>query len=140
MKLLIFAATLTLTACSHTQVMIDDRSNQPCVDSPNCVSTQDSRESHQLAPFALTESATLANIEQVALSLPRATTAVKRENYLRIEYRSRVFGFVDDLELRKADNALWVRSQSRVGYYDFGVNRQRAEQLRAALTSAGLIK
>lgn len=140
MKVLIFTAALMLTACSQTQGMIDDRSAKPCVDSPNCVSTQDSRESHQLAPFELTDSATLDNIEQVALSLPRANTAVKKDNYLRIEYTSRVFGFVDDLELRMANSKLWVRSQSRVGYYDFGVNRKRAQTLRAALQQANLIE
>ena len=140
MKVVIFAAALMLTACSQTPVMIDDRSAEPCVDSPNCVSTQDTREDHQLDPFLLTPSATLNNIEQVALSLPRANTAVKTEDYLRIEYTSRVFGFVDDLELRMANSKLWVRSQSRVGYYDFGVNRQRAQTLRAALKQASLIE
>ncbi len=44
--------------------------------------------------------------------------------------------FVDDLELRIEGNALLVRSESRTGYSDFGVNRKRAEQLRALLRSA----
>ncbi len=47
---------------------------------------------------------------------------------------------VDDLELRMANSKLWVRSQSRVGYYDFGVNRKRAQTLRAALQQANLIE
>ncbi|CAE6877883.1 hypothetical protein ACOMICROBIO_GDFFDHBD_00028 [Vibrio sp. B1REV9] len=48
--------------------------------------------------------------------------------------------FVDDLELKIEDNQLIVRSESRVGYSDFGVNRKRADQLRLLLTNADLIK
>jgi uncharacterized protein (DUF1499 family) len=48
--------------------------------------------------------------------------------------------FVDDLELKLVDGQLLVRSESRVGHSDFGVNRKRAEQLRELLKSDGLIK
>jgi uncharacterized protein (DUF1499 family) len=48
--------------------------------------------------------------------------------------------FVDDLELKIAGDQLIVRSESRVGYSDFGVNRKRADQLRQKLTQAKLIK
>ena len=50
--------------------------------------------------------------------------------------------YTDDLEL------LWlpehkrveVRSSSRIGYYDFGVNRERVEALRARLLEQGALK
>ncbi len=48
--------------------------------------------------------------------------------------------FVDDLELKTVDGKLIVRSESRTGHSDFGVNRKRAEQLRVSLKSEGLIK
>lgn len=113
-----------------------DKSKLPCGDKPNCVSTQDQREQHSLAPFRLSASATLEAIEKAALSLGRASTAVKEQDYLRIEFTSRVFRFVDDLELRMEGDQLIVRSESRTGYSDFGVNRERAENLRAALLDA----
>ncbi|SUP92151.1 Uncharacterized protein conserved in bacteria [Vibrio owensii] len=117
-----------------------DRSQSPCGDKPNCVSTQDTREEYNLTPFTLTESTNIDAIEQVALELPGAKTAVKEGNYLRIECTSKIMRFVDDLELKLEGGQLIVRSESRVGYSDFGVNRKRAEQLRSLLANAELIK
>ena len=65
---------------------------------------------------------------------------VKEGNYLRIECTSKIMRFVDDLELKIEGDQLIVRSESRVGYSDFGVNRKRAEQLRSLLANAELIK
>lgn len=130
----------SLTACSQGVPTMTDRSQTPCGNKPNCVSTQDSREEHYLEPFLLTESATLDAIEQAALKLPGAKTAVKEGDYLRIECTSKIMHFVDDLELKISDDKLIVRSESRIGYSDFGVNRKRAKQLRTELSDAGLIK
>ncbi|HDM8226792.1 MULTISPECIES: DUF1499 domain-containing protein [Vibrio] len=131
---------LGLTACSQGVTTMTDRSQSPCGDKPNCVSTQDTREEYNLTPFTLTESTNIDAIEQVALELPGAKTAVKEGNYLRIECTSKIMRFVDDLELKIEGDQLTVRSESRVGYSDFGVNRKRAEQLRSLLANAELIK
>lgn len=131
---------LGLTACSQGVTAMTDRSQSPCGDKPNCVSTQDTREEYNLTPFTLTESTNIDAIEQVALELPGAKTAVKEGNYLRIECTSKIMRFVDDLELKIEGDQLIVRSESRVGYSDFGVNRKRAEQLRSLLANAELIK
>ncbi|WP_146449638.1 DUF1499 domain-containing protein [Vibrio kanaloae] len=137
---LLFLSLLTLTACSQGITDMEDRTSSPCGDKPNCVSTQDDREQHALAAFELSDSANLDAIEQVALTLPGSKTANRTENYLRIECTSRIMRFVDDLELRVTGGMLIVRSESRTGYSDFGVNRKRAEQLRTSLKSEGLIK
>ncbi|CAE6927583.1 hypothetical protein ACOMICROBIO_NCLOACGD_03162 [Vibrio sp. B1ASS3] len=131
---------LGLTACSQGVTTMTDRSQSPCGDKPNCVSTQDTREEYNLTPFTLTESTNIDVIEQVTLELPGAKTAVKEGNYLRIECTSKIMRFVDDLELKIEGDQLIVRSESRVGYSDFGVNRKRAEQLRSLLANAELIK
>ncbi|MCG9596500.1 DUF1499 domain-containing protein [Vibrio sp. Isolate25] len=131
---------LGLTACSQGVTTMTDRSQLPCGDKPNCVSTQDTREEYNLAPFTLTESANIDAIEQVALELSGAKAAVKEGNYLRIECTSKIMRFVDDLELKLEGDQLIVRSESRVGYSDFGVNRKRAEQLREALQASNLIE
>ncbi|MED5505714.1 MAG: DUF1499 domain-containing protein, partial [Pseudomonadota bacterium] len=131
---------LGLTACSQGVTTMTDRSQSPCGDKPNCVSTQDTRKEYNLTPFTLTESTNIDSIEQVALELPGAKTAVKEDNYLRIECTSKIMRFVDDLELKIEGDQLIVRSESRVGYSDFGVNRKRAEQLRSLLANAELIK
>ncbi|NOJ16224.1 DUF1499 domain-containing protein [Vibrio jasicida] len=131
---------LGLTACSQGVTTMTDRSQSPCGDKPNCVSTQDTREEYNLTQFTLIESTNIDAIEQVALELPGAKTAVKEGNYLRIECTSKIMRFVDDLELKIEGDQLIVRSESRVGYSDFGVNRKRAEQLRSLLANAELIK
>ena len=64
------------------------------------------------------------------------------ENYLHAEVTSGFFGFVDDLELhlRPADRIIAVRSASRLGYSDFGVNRARIEHLRARLQEQKIVR
>jgi uncharacterized protein (DUF1499 family) len=53
-----------------------------------------------------------------------------------------VFGFIDDVEfhLRPAERLIAVRSASRVGKYDFGVNARRIESVRQALRAQGLTR
>ncbi|PMH39770.1 hypothetical protein BCU68_06625 [Vibrio sp. 10N.286.49.B3] len=138
--LIILMLTGTLTACSQGYDNMQDRTDSPCGDKPNCVSTQDNREQHHLESFQLTESATLEAIERVALSQPRTTTVEKGTHYLHIESKSKIMRFTDDLELKIVDGFLQVRSESRLGHSDFGVNRKRAEQLRQDLRQANLIK
>lgn len=131
---------LGLTACSQGVKTMTDRTASPCGDKPNCVSTQDKRESHQIAPFVITADANIDSIEAAALQLSGAKTAVKEQGYLRIECTSKIMRFVDDLELKIEDGKLLVRSESRVGYSDFGVNRKRTEQLRTLLKAENLIQ
>ncbi len=116
-----------------------DRTNTPCGNKPNCVSTTETREKYTLAPFILRSGVTLDQVERVALTLSGAQTAEKTDGYIRIECTSRIMRFVDDLELKIEDDHLLVRSESRVGYSDFGVNRRRAAELREKLNLAGLI-
>lgn len=137
---LLSLTVLGLTACSQGVQTMTDRTTSPCGDKPNCVSTQDSREQYQLAPFTITTDANIDAIEQSALKLSGAKTAVKEEGYLRIECTSKIMRFVDDLELKIEGDQLLVRSESRVGYSDFGVNRKRADELRALLKADNLIE
>jgi uncharacterized protein (DUF1499 family) len=74
--------------------------------------------------------------------LPRTTITTETENYLHAECRSAFFGFVDDLELhlRASEGLIAIRSAARLGYSDFGVNRQRVEHLRALLRKQNVIR
>ena len=118
------------------------RVNQICGDKPNCVSSLDNREEHALAPFELSDTGLehWTDIEQLALTLPGASLAKRSDNYLPIECTSTVFRFVDDFEVQQQAGQLIVRSESRTGYSDFGVNRERAEKFRALLNEAGYLK
>ncbi len=115
-----------------------------CPESPNCVSSQASDDEHRVAPFRLVaySDASWAAVQERVAALPRTTIVTASENYLHAECRSRLLRFVDDLELylRPEDALVEVRSASRVGYSDLGVNRRRVETLGEALREAGLIE
>lgn len=100
--------------------------------SPNCVSSRaprDDRE-HYITPFT---GVTLEQVKAAALAMPRTKLKEEADGYLHITFRTRLFRFVDDLELEQEGDIVHVRSASRVGYSDMGVNRKRVEALRAAV-------
>lgn len=106
-----------------------------CPDSPNCVASQAAREDeHFVEPLTFAGDANEAWAAAVAAAMELAGASVveAREDYLWIECTSRVFRFVDDLELQLVADAkrIDVRSASRSGYSDLGVNRARIESLR----------
>jgi len=74
--------------------------------------------------------------------LRRTRITSETPEYLHAECRSALLGFIDDFELnlRPSEGVIAVRSASRVGYTDFGVNRKRVEALRAGLRKRGVIR
>lgn len=113
-----------------------------CPTSPNCVSSDARDENHYIAPltFSIPVAEAWQLLKEQVAKLPRSVVVNEKSGYLHVECRSAVFGFVDDLEfyLRDARGLIDVRSAARSGYYDFGANRQRVEELRAALNHAGI--
>jgi uncharacterized protein (DUF1499 family) len=108
----------------------------PCPHTPNCVSSEATDDAHRIAPLAFTGSATsaLARLAQVVAAQPGATVVAHRDDYLYATFTTPLMGFVDDVEflLDRERGVLNVRSASRVGRGDFGVNRKRIETLRQA--------
>jgi uncharacterized protein (DUF1499 family) len=109
----------------------------PCPDSPNCVSTAATDERHAIEPYPFDGSAVDAKARILAIvnEMPRAKVVAHEENYLHVEFRSRIFRFVDDVEFffDEADSLIQFRSASRMGYSDMGVNRSRMEEIRSRL-------
>jgi uncharacterized protein (DUF1499 family) len=108
----------------------------PCKRSPNCVSSQaDPADSeHYIAPIPFT--GTMADLRRLVESMARATVITAQDNYLYAEYRTRLLRYVDDVELYLDKGLVHVRSASRLGRRDFGVNRKRVEDLRALITNS----
>jgi len=110
-----------------------------CKSSPNCVSSQADQgdAEHYIAPIAFKGGALDAMAAaRRAIEGMEGSTVVRHEgNYLYAEFRTRLMRFVDDLELTYDEKAgvLHVRSASRLGRRDFGVNRARVEALRARI-------
>ncbi len=112
-----------------------------CKSSPNCVSSQGDPgdAEHYIAPIAFKGGAAEAMAAaRKAIEGMEGSTVIRSEGgYLYAEYRTKLMRFVDDLELVFDDKAgvLHVRSASRLGRRDFGVNRARVEALRARIGS-----
>jgi uncharacterized protein (DUF1499 family) len=114
-----------------------------CPSSPNCVSSLATDEDHRVkpAPFDGTPEAAWERLKRVIGSEPRLRVVEERQDqwYLRAEATSLIFRFVDDVEfqLDPERKVLHLRSASRVGHWDLGVNRRRIERLRAVLENLG---
>ena len=106
---------------------------------PNNVSSQadPSDGEHSIAPIRFKGSAVeaIAAARKAVESMERATVVRHEGNYLYAEFRSKLLGFVDDVEFTYDEQAgvIHVRSASRLGRRDFGVNRARVEALRSRL-------
>lgn len=145
--LVLAAIVMPVFSCSGsrpTNLGVKNSRLAPCPSTPNCVSSDVEEPSHRVSPFPLAAPAADAwrAARAAVLSLPRTEIVAETRDYLHAECRSAVFGFVDDLELhlRPAQGMIAVRSAARLGYRDFGVNRNRVEALRALLVRQGAVR
>lgn len=120
---------------------IQDGRLRPCPSSPNCVCSEDTDSQHGIDPLRFTgdPAAAFARARAAALSLPRTKLVGETADYMHFESTTALMGFVDDLELQlvPGKDEIAVRSASRLGYGDLGVNRKRVEALRAAFEAQG---
>ena len=116
----------------------------PCPSTPNCVCSDDSDPEHGIEPFRLAMEADAAwdALQDVLSSSARTRVLTRTADYIHAEATSRVFRFVDDVEfhLRSEESVIAVRSASRIGTSDFGVNRRRVERIRDRLIEAGTLR
>jgi uncharacterized protein (DUF1499 family) len=95
----------------------------------------------RIAPLAggADPAATMARLHAVVAAMPGARIVESKPDYLYVQFETRVFRFVDDAEFwaSPAEGVIHVRSASRLGRGDQGVNRERIEQIRAAMAAAG---
>ena len=96
--------------------------------------------SAQIAPLPLRGDGpmTIARIKAVVEGMAGAKVVRSEADYLYAEYTTRLMKFVDDVEFwyDPVAQAIQVRSASRVGKGDMGVNRQRIEAVRAAVAAS----
>jgi uncharacterized protein (DUF1499 family) len=106
----------------------------PCPDKPNCVSSEAGEDAdHQIAPLdysATSPEKAWAKIQQIIKELG-GEVAVVEDEYIAATFASSLFKFVDDVECRldAPQNQIHIRSASRVGHSDLGVNRKRTESI-----------
>lgn len=114
----------------------------PCPSSPNCVSTEATDPAKQMAPlpYRVDRATSRKLILSIVGTMPRASIVSQTDDYVHAEFRSRLFGFVDDVEFLFDDDTAIIhfRSASRSGYSDMGVNRQRMTAIGEAYRTANL--
>lgn len=107
---------------------------KPCPGTPNCVSSLSSDPGHAIDPIAFSGPAAEARrrLHDIIRAMPRAKIVDEQDDYLRAEFQSLLWRFVDDVEflIDEEHNRIQVRSASRTGYWDLGVNRRRVEEIR----------
>jgi uncharacterized protein (DUF1499 family) len=115
-----------------------------CPKSPNCVSSEAKDEKHAIEWFRLKGDPNVSwpLIQDEIASKPRWTIVTATDTYIHVECKSRIFRFVDDLELyfNSSNGIISIRSASRIGYFDFGANRRRVELLRSELRARQVIE
>jgi uncharacterized protein (DUF1499 family) len=114
---------------------IHDGQLAACPTSPNCVSSGAEDSQHAIRPIEFSgDPADAWRAARAAVTaLPRTPIVYEANGYLHAESRSALFRYVDDLELqlRAEGRTIAIRSASRVGFSDMGVNRDRVERLRS---------
>lgn len=137
--LIVVIILITVTGCSGVKpdLGIENGELMPCPKTPNCVSSQAADEKHYIQPIHYTGAQQDAQhrLLQILASEKRAKIITAEQNYIQVEFTSALFRFVDDVEfhfpeVQVAQKVILVRSASRVGSSDFGVNRKRIEMIR----------
>jgi uncharacterized protein (DUF1499 family) len=121
----------------------ENKTAKPCPDSPNCVSSL-ANDSRAIEPFTLIVDP-LEGWQKIISTLSkmeRVKVIHSSEETVHAEATSLIFRFVDDIDLafNKEEKRIDIRSASRIGYSDFGINRKRLEELRARLQHEGVIQ
>ncbi len=101
-----------------------------CSKKPNCVSSEDGTDAkHKIDPLS---GVSLLEVREVVEQMGGVITG-SQDGYFSAEFRSNLFKFTDDVEARQDGENVQIRSASRVGHSDGGVNKKRMAALRTAL-------
>ena len=146
--LVVIAGQAGLLGGQRPELGVLDGRLQPPSPTPNSVSSQAHlHPGHPQAAYAAVDplplkaagvAASLRTLADVLQAMPGVTVVEQKDNYVRAQAQTRWLKFIDDLEfwIDPQDARIEVRSASRMGRKDFGVNRQRLEAIRAAYLAA----
>jgi uncharacterized protein (DUF1499 family) len=130
MKNLCLLAILLCISCSSSGIQ---KPMAQCPDSPNCVFSK-ADDDHFIKPIKTKDSdLVFTRLLEYLKSQDQVELIKSNDYYIHAVYTSSFFGFKDDVEFSKEDNIIHIRSASRTGYSDMGVNRERIEKIKASL-------
>lgn len=109
----------------------------PCPDKRNCWNSDDPQDKFRIAPIDDPDGRIWAQLDQVVLGMPRTKLIEQGESYKRYTQSTAFFRFVDDIEFlhRPELGQIAIRSGSRVGFSDFGVNEARIAEIRERIAA-----
>lgn len=131
--LVLFLAILSINSRKKPSLGLLNGRLRPCPDRPNCVCSEDKDLPSYVKPLSLSGSAKSDWVKAKQIISEMGGKIIHEDDYyLWATFSTRIFRFIDDLELRmdKENRVIHVRSSSRVGYSDMGVNRRRVEDIR----------
>lgn len=141
-KAVLLISLLTIAGCSSMpprNIGVTDGRLAECPDRPNCVSSQTPGTEHYIAPLEYDSEMSGAFISMVRVleTWPNTIMVKKSEDYIHVVFNSRIFKFKDDVQFFFPSNKgiIHIRSASRVGYSDLGVNRKRIEAIRSVFNA-----
>jgi uncharacterized protein (DUF1499 family) len=126
---------LSVLSCASNppKVQLVDGRLRPCPNSPNCVSSESDSTSSWIEPLSFQGRPEKAwgDLKETIRDMG-GKIQEEHDGYLWATFTTRLFRFVDDVEFRmvSSDGIIHVRSGSKKGYSDLGVNRRRVEKLR----------
>lgn len=135
----VFTSLIFLTGCTAKAPNLGIENGQltKCPDKPNCVSSFLNDEKQYIKPIIIkgVRLEIKNNMVKIVNELKNSKVTVTENSYIRAEFSSKVFGFVDDVEFyfpktKSKNTTIHIRSGSRIGYSDFNVNRDRIEKIR----------
>jgi uncharacterized protein (DUF1499 family) len=132
---LLLGGVLLMGSCASPATGLVDGRLRPCPDRPNCVSSQEPGAAAVAPlPFSGEATAALDALQSLLLAQPRTELRSREEAYLHVTFTTPWLRFTDDVEFLAdpAAGVIHVRSASRWGYSDLGLNRRRVEALAEA--------
>lgn len=110
---------------------------EPCPNSPNCVSTQETRKRKRMRPIEFKHSIEQAKMKMQMLlgnkdDFPNVTLVEGKGDWQHYEFKTKIGKFIDDVEFifDEKNKQIHFRSASRKGYGDFGKNKRRMKKIR----------
>ena len=129
MKKIILSFLFTSSLWASDPSLIKD-----CPESPNCVSSKATKDTHYVEPIAFNKTPEDFKkfVEKIITTFPRTKLVRLDKNYAHIEFTSLIFRFTDDVELffDQAESKIHLRSASRIGHSDMGANKKRVLKMK----------
>ena len=124
----------TISRAGEASGLVEGRLSK-CPNKPNCVCSEYKDDAnHYIDPISIPQNITLDTfllLKNVIQDMG-GNVLIENDNYLAATFTSAIFKFVDDLEIRidSTQKVIHIRSASKVGYSDMGVNKKRTELLK----------